>query len=149
MSAKNLAVGAALLTLLAAAVLRPAAADFVRLSLPQLEAALSVARAYGADRALLLYCLRHDADGLAEAYAGLETDLGDATDRLRVAGADGEQIARVIRAAFDRIVAPAPGRDDPKRDAQCAARDVSRELKERNGLALPLVRRPAFVEGGL
>lgn len=149
MSAKNLAVGAALLTLLAAVVLRPAAADFVRVSPPQLEAALAAARAYGTDRALLLYCLRRDDDRLAEAYAGLETDLGDATDRLRIAGADAGQIARVIRTAFDRIVAPAPGRDDPKRDAQCAARDASRELKERRGLALPLVRRPVFVEGGL
>lgn len=149
MSSKRPAVGAALLVLLAASVWHPAAADFVRLSLPQLEAALSAARAYGTDRTLLLYCLRGNADGLAAAYAGLETDLGDAADRLRVAGADGEQIARVIRTAFDRIVAPAPGRDDPDRDANCAARDAPRELKGRSGLALPLVQRPGFMEGGL
>lgn len=149
MSPKRPAAGAALLALLMAAVWQPAAADFVRLSQPQLEAALSAARAYGLDRALLLYCLRHDPDGLAAAYAGLEGDLGEAADRLRVAGADGEQIARVVRAAFDRIVAPVPGRDDPNRDANCAARDAPRELKERSGLALPLVQRPVFVEGRL
>jgi len=149
MSLNRPVAGAALLALFATAVWQPAAADFVRLSPPQLEAALVAARAYGLDRALLLYCLRRDPDGLAAAYAGLEGDLGETADRLRVAGADGEQIARVIRAAFDRIVAPVPGRDDPNRDASCAARDAPRELKERGGLALPLVRRPGFAEGGL
>src|SRR6202171_3182091 len=74
-----------------------------KLDAPLFEAVLNTARAYAADRTLLLYCLRKRDDMVPFLYAGVHLDLAYALQLLRASGADERQRDLLIEAVLRNV----------------------------------------------
>ena len=123
----------------------PAPGSAEALSRAQFDAALATAKAYGADRTLVLYCLRKDPEVTLMVWASVYTDLDSALDRLlSTDGFTPRMQAEVIQAVLANVHAPQPGATDAALEPQCADKDVARNATDARGVGRSLPERPPF-----
>src|SRR6266852_620805 len=96
-----------------------AMAQAKKLDAPLFEAVLKTARAYAADRTLLLYCLRKRDEFVPFLYAGIHLDLAYALQLLRASGADERQRALLIEAVLRNVRSVGRDEEDPQRNVDC------------------------------
>lgn len=105
---------------------------------------LKTARAYAADRTLVFYCLRKSDEMMPFLYAGVHLDIAYALQLLRASGADERQRAELIEAVLRNVRSAARDEEDPKKNADCAAAEVEKNLAVLKGVGAPLFQRPPF-----
>ena len=135
-----------LASLLSGFVLAPwaSSAQTNKLDAPLFEAVLNTARAYAADRTLLLYCLRKRDEFVPFLYAGVHLDLAYALQLLRTAGADERQRALLIEAVLRNVRSVGRDDEDPQRNVDCVAANVEESIAQLKGVGAPLFMRPPF-----
>lgn len=109
------------------------------------QAALESAKAYAADRTLIFYCLRHNAEMAPFTYFIVHAELQDALVKLRGAGSSAQQNAELVQAVLANVRFPAPGADDPALETECKTRDVEKSYYRFEGsFSMPLALRRPF-----
>ena len=104
-----------------------------------------MAREYAADRTLVYYCLRKQAEMVPFFYLILHSETQDALAKLKAAGGTTEQNAELVRAVYVNTRFAAPETDDPVLEAECKAKDVENNFYSFNGrLSIPLAGREPF-----
>jgi hypothetical protein len=103
------------------------------------------APAYAGERTLLFYCLRNDRDVRTMLFWHLHHDVESALERLRAAGSDLRQNAKLVETVLSNVGFSQPDDKNPARDAQCEGKDFIEQIDTMKGLGLPLCLRPAFL----
>jgi hypothetical protein len=134
------------MALLSSLVLAPCAAmaRTNKLDAPLFEAVLKTARAYAADRSLILYCLRKRDEFVPFLYAGVHLDLAYALQLLRASGADERQRALLIEAVLRNVRSVGRDEENLRLDPDCVAANVEESLAQLKGVGAPLFMRPPF-----
>ncbi len=134
------------MALLLGLVIAPCAAmaQTNKLDAPLFEAVLKTARAYAADRSLILYCLRKRDEFVPFLYAGVHLDLAYALQLLRASGADERQRAVLIEAVLRNVHSVRRDEEDPPRNVDCVAANVEESVAQLKGVGAPLFMRPPF-----
>jgi hypothetical protein len=114
----------------------------------QFQAALSTARAYAADRTLIFYCFRQEAEQRPFLWVTVHFDLQEALQRFKAAGADHRQNAELGEAVLANVRAFAADAKDATLEAQCRSKDVENAAATFNGVGVPLFVRPPFNQLG-
>ncbi len=127
--------------LLWAAIPAPARAALDR---ARFESALVTARDYAADRSLMFYCLRASTERLPFVYAGLQSDLERAVQKMKAAGASPRQSAEVVQTVLSSVRFYGAQAKDASLDRRCIAKDVERSSVDRKGVGRPLDQRPPY-----
>lgn len=105
--------------------------------------ALSVAKAYAADRTLVFYCLRKDTALAPYLIVHVETEA--ALAKLRAAGSNSRQNAQLVQAVMTNVRFPVPGATDAALDTECTAKNVEQDYYRLKGsFSVPLDMRPPF-----
>lgn len=106
---------------------------------------LATAKAYAADRTLIFYCIRHNAEMLPYDYLVVHTELEAALNRLKAAGSEAKQNAELIQAVVANVRYPTTAASDAAMDAECKAKNVEQSYFTFSGpLVVPLDKRPPF-----
>lgn len=105
---------------------------------------LGAARAYAGERTLLFYCLRNDRDVRTMLFWHLHHDVARALERLRAAGSDLRQNAKLVETVLSNVGFSQPADKNPALDAQCEGKDFIEQIDTMKGIGLPLYLRPAF-----
>jgi hypothetical protein len=106
---------------------------------------LATAKAYAADRTLIFYCIRNDADLVDSNYLVIHVEIQDALNKLKAAGSDPKQNAQLVQAVVANVRYPTAGVNDAAMDAECKAKNVEQSYYTYSGpLVTPLDRRPPF-----
>lgn len=106
---------------------------------------LATAKAYAADRTLIFYCIRNNAEMLPSDYLVIHVEIEDALNKLRSAGSDSKQNAELVQAVVANVRYPAPGASDAAMDAECKAKNIEQSYFTFTGpLTVPLDKRPPF-----
>jgi len=129
------------------------AAGFVCCALPAIAAAdpltpisfrqvISVAKEYAADRTLVFYCLRKQAEMVPFFYLILHSETQDALVKLREAGGTPEQNAELVRTILANTRFSAADANDPALEAECKTKDVEKNYYTFTGrISFPLAMR--------
>ena len=115
-----------------------------KLDAPLFEALLKTARDYGADRTLILYCLRKSDEMTPFLYAAVHLDIAYALQLLRSSDADDRQRAQLIEAVLRNVRSARRDEEDPQRNVDCVAADVEKNVTQLKGVGAPLFMRPPF-----
>lgn len=110
----------------------------------QFEATLLAARDYADDRSLIFYCLRSSTETLPFLYAGLQADLEQAVQKMKVAGASARQTAEMVQIVLSSVRYYPREARDASLDRRCISKDVERSRAEVRGVSVPLFLRPPF-----
>ena len=111
----------------------------------ELQAALAAARDYAADRTLVFYCLRKNAEMLPFTYMIVHFELQDALVKLRGAGSNAQQNAQLAQAVLANVRFFPTSTDEPALEADCTARDVEQNYYRFQGsFSVPLALRQPF-----
>lgn len=111
------------------------------------QAALAAAKDYAADRTLVFYCLRKNAEMLPFTYMIVHFELQDALVKLRGAGSNAQQNAQLAQAVLANVRFFPTSTDEPALEADCKARDVEQNYYRFQGsFSVPLALRPPFKE---
>ncbi len=122
----------------------PAVPAEAALDRARFEAALITARDYADDRSLVFYCLRGSTETVPFLYAGLQTDLEQAVQKMKNAGASARQTAEMVQMVLSTVRHyPRDAKDDAL-DRRCISKDVERSRAEVKGVSVPLFLRPPF-----
>jgi hypothetical protein len=106
---------------------------------------LATAKAYAADRTLIFYCIRNNAEMLPFSYLVIHVETEEALNKLRAAGSDAKQNAELIQAVVANVLYPTTGARDAAMDAECEAKNVEQNYFTFSGpLVTPLDKRPPF-----
>ena len=106
---------------------------------------LATAKAYAADRTLIFYCIRNDADLVDSNYLVIHVEIQDALNKLKAAGSDPKQNAQLVQAVVANVRYPTAGVNDAAMDAECKAKNVEESYYTYSGpLVTPLGKRPPF-----
>jgi|EndMetStandDraft_8_1072994.scaffolds.fasta_scaffold191810_2 hypothetical protein len=106
---------------------------------------LATAKAYAADRTLIFYCIRNDADLVDSNYLVIHVEIQDALNKLKAAGSDSKQNAQLVQAVVANVRYPTAGVNDAAMDAECKAKNVEQSYYTYSGpLVTPLDKRPPF-----
>jgi hypothetical protein len=108
------------------------------------ESALVAARDYADDRSLIFYCLRASVETAPFLYAGLQSDLEQALQKMKAAGASSRQSAELVQMVMVNVRFYARDAKDAGLDRRCISKDVERSRAEVSGVSLPLFLRPPF-----
>lgn len=135
-------VCALIVTLVSSPVLPlPALAEIERAPFAEV---LGAARAYAGERTLLFYCLRNDRDVRTMLFWHLHHDVERALERLRAAGSDLRQNAKLVETVLSNVGFSQPADKNPALDPQCEGKDFIEQIDTMKGIGLPLYLRPAF-----
>ena len=109
-----------------------------------MQRALAAARQWAQDQTLVSYCLRDNLppQQFARNFA---MDRDQALARLRRGGATEAQLHEVATAIAEGY-RPPPAGEDAARTAECAAKEVEKNVFIISGIGLPLFLRPPFNE---
>jgi len=110
----------------------------------QFEQSLMAARDYADDRSLIFYCLRSSSETVPFLYAGLQSDLEQAVQKLKKAGASARQSAEMVQLVLSTVRFYPPTAKDDSLDRRCISKDVERSQAEVRGVSVPLFLRPPF-----
>jgi hypothetical protein len=109
------------------------------------RSALEVAKLYAADRTLVFYCLRQEAEMVPFTYMIVHVEIEEALVKLRAAGSSAEQNAQLVQTVMTNVRFPAPGASDPAVDAECRDKKVADNYFIFNGsFSVPLAHRQPF-----
>lgn len=109
------------------------------------RAALETAKAYAADRTLVFYCLRHEAEIVPFTYMIVHMETEEALAKLRAAGSDAKQNAQLVQTVMTTVRFPAPGASDPALDVECKDKNVEQGYFTYSGsFSVPLANRRPF-----
>lgn len=131
---------------LAACLAVPAVARAEPLTPRLFDAAIATAKDYAADRTLVFYCIRRDAEMLPFTYIIVHFELEDALKKLKGAGSDARQNALLVEAVMANVrFFPKADVKDPALEAECASKDVEKNYYSFSGnISVPLASRPPF-----
>lgn len=125
----------------------PATATAEPLTPISFQAALAAAKDYAADRTLVFYCLRKNAEMLPFTYMIVHFELQDALVKLKGAGSNAQQNAQLAQAVLGNVRFFPTATDEPRLEADCKARDVEQNYYRFQGsFSVPLALRPPFKE---
>lgn len=106
---------------------------------------LATAKAYAADRTLIFYCIRNDAEMADSNYLVIHVEIQDALNKLKAAGSDSKQNAQLVQAVVANVRYPTAGVNDAATDTECKAKNVEQSYYTYSGpLVTPLDKRPPF-----
>ena len=110
----------------------------------QFEQSLMAARDYADDRSLIFYCLRASSETVPFLFAGLQSDLEQAVQKMKKAGASTRQNAEMVQMVLSTVRFYPPTAKDDSLDRRCISKDVERSQAEVRGVSVPLFLRPPF-----
>jgi hypothetical protein len=103
---------------------------------------IETAKEYAADRTLVFYCLRKQAEMVPFFYYILHVETQDALVKLKDAGGTPEQNAELVRTILATTRVSAPDANDPALEAECTAKDVEKNFYTFTGrVSFPLAMR--------
>jgi hypothetical protein len=103
---------------------------------------IAVAKEYAADRTLVFYCLRKQAEMVPFFYFILHSETQDALVKLKEAGGTPEQNAELVRTILANTRFSAADANDPALEAECKAKDVEKNYYTFTGrISFPLAMR--------
>lgn len=103
---------------------------------------IAAAREYAADRTLVFYCLRKQAEMAPFFYFILHSETQDALVKLKEAGGTPEQNAELVRTILANTRFSSPDANDPALEAECTAKDVEKNYYAFTGrISFPLALR--------
>jgi len=103
---------------------------------------IAVAKEYAADRTLVFYCLRKQADMAPFFYFILHSETQDALVKLKDAGGTPAQNAELVRTVLANTRFAAADANDPALESECQAKDVEKNYYTFTGrISFPLAMR--------
>ena len=103
---------------------------------------IEVAREYAADRTLVFYCLRKQAEMVPFFYFILHSETQDALVKLKDAGGTPAQNAELVRTVLANTRFAAADANDPALESECKAKDVEKNYYTFTGrISFPLAMR--------
>jgi hypothetical protein len=103
---------------------------------------IEAAKEYAADRTLVFYCLRKQAEMAPFFYYILHSETQDALVQLKGAGGTPDQNAELVRTILANTRFSPPDANDPALEADCKSKDVEKNYYAFTGrISFPLAMR--------